>query len=93
MMQDVGRRSRLAYIDSLTGRRVQSLWEEETYPGSGEYLGTSDSYLRLICRSSIPLHNVVESAVVEGAEGEYVRVRREDEDTGGSETEREVRRR
>jgi len=93
VMHEVGQRGRLAYIDSSIGREIESLWEEETGPGSGEYLGTSDNYLRLICRSSTPLHNVLERVVVEGAEGEYVRVRREDEDTGGSETEREVRRR
>jgi len=93
VMHEVGQRGRLAYIDSSIGREIESLWEEETGPGSGEYLGTSDNYLRLICRSSTPLHNVLERVVVEGAEGEFVRVRREDEDTGGSETEREVPRR
>jgi threonylcarbamoyladenosine tRNA methylthiotransferase MtaB len=93
VMHDIGQRGHRSYVQSLIGRVVTSLWEEETNPGSGEYLGTSENYLRLICRSGLPLHNVLEQVVVVGAEGEYVRVRREDEDTGGSEAEREVPRR
>jgi len=92
-MHELAERGRRLYIDSLVGKRVRALWEEETSPGSGEYLGTSENYLRLICRSRVPLHNALERVIVEGVEGEYVRVRREDEDTGGSEAELEVRRR
>jgi threonylcarbamoyladenosine tRNA methylthiotransferase MtaB len=92
-MHELAERGRRAYIDALVGKRVQVLWEEETAPGSGEYLGTSENYLRLVCCSSLPLRNVLEHVVVERAEGEYVRVRRGDEDTGGSETELEVPRR
>ncbi len=89
VMHDLAQRSRREYVDALVGRAVEALWEEETSPGSGEYTGTSENYLRLISRSDVPLHNVLERVVVVCAEGDYVRVRRGHEDTGGSEAERE----
>jgi threonylcarbamoyladenosine tRNA methylthiotransferase MtaB len=92
-MLSLAQRSADAYVEVLRGRRVQALWEEETAPGSGEYLGTSENYLRLICSSNLPLRNVLEPVVVVCAEEEFVRVRRGDEDTGGCEAELEVTRR
>ena len=64
-MEQVGERSRLAYASSWLGRPLQVLWEEETWPGSGVYAGTSDNYLRLFCRSAVPLQHTLEDVTVE----------------------------
>ena len=81
--------SREKYARSWLGRSVEGLWEEETKPGSRVYSGTSHNYLRLLCRSTLPLHNVLEDVILEHLVGDAVWARRAGEDTCGRQTELE----
>lgn len=95
MRERVGAMSRLAsssrekYARSWLGRTAEVLWEEETKPGSHVYSGTSHNYLRLLCRSALPLHNVLEDVTLEHLVGDAVWVRRAREDTCGRQAELE----
>ncbi len=95
MKERVGAMSRLAsssrekYARSWLGRTAEVLWEEETKPGSHVYSGTSHNYLRLLCRSALPLHNVLEDVTLEHLVGDAVWVRRAREDTCGRQAELE----
>jgi threonylcarbamoyladenosine tRNA methylthiotransferase MtaB len=76
IMEELARRSRTSYASSWLGRRQQVLWEVETGPGSGVYVGTSDNYLRLLCHSRSPLQNVLEEVVPDTLDADGVWVRR-----------------
>ncbi len=95
MRERVGVMSRLAsssrekYAHSWLGRTAEVLWEDETKPGSHVYSGTSHNYLRLLCRSALPLHNVLEDVTLEHLVGDAVWVRRAREDTCGRQAELE----
>ena len=75
-MEQVAERGRVAYASSWLGGTLPVLWEGEATPGSGVYSGTSDNYLRLLCRSDVPLQNVIEDVLIERLEGDGVWVRR-----------------
>jgi len=75
-MEQMAESSRVAYASSWLGRSLPVLWEGETGAGSGVYSGTSDNYLRLLCRSDAPLQNVIEDVTLVRLEGEGVWVRR-----------------
>jgi len=64
-MAEVDRRSRAAYVSSWLGRTVGVLWEEETCPGSGIYVGNTDNYIQVFRHSDSPLQNVLEDTVLQ----------------------------
>ena len=76
VMEQLAARSRADYESSWLGRRLQVLWEEESRPGSGIYAGTSDNYLRLLCRSAAPLQNTLEEVTAERVDSHGIWVRR-----------------
>ena len=63
VMEQLAACSRIGYSSQWVGRSLQVLWEEQTSPGSGIYSGTSDNYLRVMCRSAAPLQNTLEDVV------------------------------
>ena len=89
VMRRLASSSREKYARSWLGRTVDVLWEEETEPGSHVYSGTSQNYLRLLCRSALPLHNVLEDVMLERLVGDEVWARRACEDTCGCQAELE----
>ena len=89
VMSRLASRSREKYARSWLGRTAEVLWEEETNPGSHVYSGTSHNYLRVLCRSALPLHNVLEDVTLEHLVGDAVWARRACEDTCGRQAELE----
>lgn len=88
-MEYVGEECRRAYIRSWLGHDVSVVWEGETFPGSGVWEGTTDNYLRVLCRGRLNLHNKLERATIVCSSVEGLWVRRVDEDTGRCEAELE----
>jgi threonylcarbamoyladenosine tRNA methylthiotransferase MtaB len=89
VMRRLASSNREKYARSWLGRTVDVLWEEETNPGSHVYSGTSRNYLRLLCHSALPLHNVLEDVMLERLVGDEVWARRACEDTCGCQAELE----
>ncbi len=82
LLEGIAEASRAAYARSWIDREVTVLWEEETVAGSSVYAGTTDNYLRALCRSRTALQNVLERVTIMRAETEGVWVRRNDEGQG-----------
>lgn len=75
------------YAQTWLQRPVEVLWEGR-YRGNGHvWSGTTGNYLHVLCESSDPLHNVIESVTPVRIDGDRVWVRRSDEGSGGCEAE------
>ena len=86
-MGGLARDSLQRYAQSWLHSPVEALWEGHHRGNRHVWSGTTGNYLHVLCESSDPLHNVIESVTPVRIEGDRVWVRRSDEGSGGCEAE------